>query len=208
MKTTRTPCARFLGQEGRGFRCLRSFMTALFFIIISIKSGRGCIFLSHPPSFHLFNNSSLCVCGVGFWPPKSICTTSVCSSCVISRDVSATVCDVMMTLVSLKTRLKTKGPFDAREVCACRGKTVYCTTELCLWTKVKKTTNKEGTMLVYTVNVMYILSHVTQLGLLTFPTKWSLKSVHDSTTDNSVILLDFQFTSKDAIQVRGCREPQ
>ena len=80
---------------------------------------------------------------------------------MISRDVSATMCDVMMTLVSMKTRLKTQGLFDPSEVCAYRGQTVYCTTELCLSVdKRKKTTNKEGTMLVYRVYVMYILSHV------------------------------------------------
>ena len=65
----------------------------------------------------------------------------------------------MMTLVSMKTRLKTGG-LEPNEVCTYRGQTVYCTNELCLWTKYKKTTDKEGTMLVYCVYVMYILSHV------------------------------------------------
>ena len=31
---------------------------------------------------------------------------------------------------------------------------------VCPWTNGKKTTNKKGTMLVYNVHVMYILSHV------------------------------------------------
>ena len=71
------------------------------------------------------------------------------------------MCDVMMTLVSIKTRLKTKGPFDPSEVCAFRGQAVYCTSELSLSVeKRKKTTNKEGTMSVCSVYVMYILSHV------------------------------------------------
>ena len=39
-------------KRGHGCRCLRSFTTALFFIII-----RRCTCLSHPPSFHLFINS-------------------------------------------------------------------------------------------------------------------------------------------------------
>ena len=41
------------------------------------------------------------------------------------------MCDVMMTLVSMKTRLKTKG-LEPNDVCAYRGQTVYCTTGLCL----------------------------------------------------------------------------
>ena len=45
---------------------------------------------------------------------------------------SATMCDVMMTHVSMKTRLKTQGLFDPSDVCAYRGQTVYCTTEICL----------------------------------------------------------------------------
>ena len=52
-------------KRGRGFRCLGSFITALFLIIISIRRGRGCIFLSHPPSFHfisLLTPLFLCVC--------------------------------------------------------------------------------------------------------------------------------------------------
>ena len=66
------------------------------------------------------------------------------------------MCDVMMTLVSVKTRLKTQGLFDPREVCAGRGQTVVCGH----W---KKTTNEEGTKLVYSVFVMYILLHVENL---------------------------------------------
>ena len=42
------------------------------------------------------------------------------------------MCDVMMTLVSMKTRLKTQGLFDPSKVYAYRSQTVYCTTELCL----------------------------------------------------------------------------
>ena len=55
------------------------------------------------------------------------------------------MCDVMMTLVSVKTRLKTQGLFDPSEVCACRGRTVYCTIELCLSvdTGKRQETNKE-----------------------------------------------------------------
>ena len=56
--------------------------------------------------------------------------------------------------------MKTKRQFDPSEVCAYRGQTVYCTTELRLSVdKREKTTNKEGTMLVYSVYVMYIVSH-------------------------------------------------
>ena len=58
----------------------------------------------------------------------------------------------------LKTRLKTEGLFDRCEVCAYRGRTVYCTLELCLCIdKREKTINKEGTMFMYSVYVMYIL---------------------------------------------------
>ena len=42
------------------------------------------------------------------------------------------MCDVMMTLVSMKTRLKTQGLFDPSKVYADRSQTVYCTTEMCL----------------------------------------------------------------------------
>ena len=66
MKTTRTSCALFLSSKGAAAsKGNRSFVTALFFIIISIiRRGRGCILLSHPPSFHLFIHSSLFVCAL------------------------------------------------------------------------------------------------------------------------------------------------
>ena len=66
------------------------------------------------------------------------------SMCKLSRDVSATMCDVMMTLVSMKTRLKTRGLFDPSEVCAYRGRTVYCTTELSLSVDEMEKDNKQG----------------------------------------------------------------
>ena len=80
----------------------------------------------------------------------------------------------------LQTWLKTVGLFDPDEVCAYRGQTVYCTTELYLSVdKRKKTTNKGGTMLVYNVYVMYSLSHVKTertymlcFLLLLFPGRW------------------------------------
>ena len=53
-------------------------------------------------------------------------------TCKCARDVSATMCDVTMTLVSMKTPLKNQDLFDPSEVCAYRGQTVCCTTELCL----------------------------------------------------------------------------
>ena len=55
------------------------------------------------------------------------------------------MCDVMMTLVSMKTRLKTQGLFDPSEVCAYRSQTVYCTTELCLSVDKLEKDNKQGT---------------------------------------------------------------
>ena len=54
------------------------------------------------------------------------------------------MCDVVMTLVSMKTRLKTQGLFDPSEVCACRGQTVYCTTELCLSVDKLEKDNEQG----------------------------------------------------------------
>ena len=54
------------------------------------------------------------------------------------------MCDVMMTLVSMKTRLKTQGLFDPSEVCAYRGQTVYCTTGLCLSVDKLDKDNKQG----------------------------------------------------------------
>ena len=77
-----------------------------------------------------------------------------------SSDVSATMCDVVMTLISLKTRLQTKGLFDPSEVCPYRGQTGYCTTELCLSVDKREKDKQGRTMLVYNVNVMYILSRV------------------------------------------------
>ena len=64
--------------------------------------------------------------------------------CKCLRDVSATMCDVLITLVSVKTRLKTQGPFDPSDVCANRGQTVYCTTELCLSVDKLEKNNKQG----------------------------------------------------------------
>ena len=57
------------------------------------------------------------------------------------------MCDVMMTLVSMKTRLKTQGLFDPSEVCAYREVRlcVYCTTELCLSVDKLEKDNKQGT---------------------------------------------------------------
>ena len=52
--------------------------------------------------------------------------------------------DGMMTLVSMKTRLKTKGLFDPNDVCAYRGQTVYCTTELCLSVDKIQKDNRQG----------------------------------------------------------------
>ena len=80
----------------------------------------------------------------------------------ISRNVSATMCDVMMTLVSMKIRLKTQGLFDPYAVCACRCQTVYCASELCLSVdKLEKRQQiRKGTILVYSVYVMCILSRV------------------------------------------------
>ena len=68
-----------------------------------------------------------------------------CVECMASRDVSATMCDVMMTLVSMKTRLNTRGQLDPSEVSAHRGQTVYCTTELCLSVNnIQKKDNRKG----------------------------------------------------------------
>ena len=64
--------------------------------------------------------------------------------CKGSRDVSATMCDVMMILVSMNTRLKTEGLFDPNEVCAHRGQTVYCATELCLSVDKLEKDSKQG----------------------------------------------------------------
>ena len=64
--------------------------------------------------------------------------------CMKSRDVPATMCDVVMTLVSMKTRLKTQGLFDPSEVSAYKGQTVYCTTELCLSVDKLEKDNKQG----------------------------------------------------------------
>ena len=61
-----------------------------------------------------------------------------------SRDVPATMSDVVMTLISLQTWLKTKSLFDPDEVCAYRGQTVYCTTELCLSVNKREKDNKQG----------------------------------------------------------------
>ena len=52
--------------------------------------------------------------------------------CKKSIDVPTTMCDVM------------KGLYDPDEVCAYRGQTVFCTTELCLSVDIwEKTTHKE-----------------------------------------------------------------
>ena len=54
------------------------------------------------------------------------------------------MCDVMMPLVSMKARLKTKSLFDPSEVCAYRGQTVHCATELCLSVDKREEDNKQG----------------------------------------------------------------
>ena len=56
--------------------------------------------------------------------------------------------------------MKTQGLFDPSEGCAYRGQNVYCTTELCLSVDRLEKDNKQGTMLVYIVYLMYTLSHV------------------------------------------------
>ena len=68
------------------------------------------------------------------------------------------VCDTCLLI----RRLKINGLFDPCEVCAYRGQTVYCTTELCLSVdkRKKRQQTKEGTMFVHSVYVMYILSRV------------------------------------------------
>ena len=61
-----------------------------------------------------------------------------------SRYVSATIRDVVMTLISLQAREKTRGLFDPSEVCAYRGQTVCCITELCLSVDKREKDNKQG----------------------------------------------------------------
>ena len=76
MKTTKTPCAWFFGQDGPRLPMSQHIhhCTALFF-----KRGTKCVFLFHPPSFHVLTKCSLCVvCVVGLWPPSLTYTTSVC----------------------------------------------------------------------------------------------------------------------------------
>ena len=63
---------------------------------------------------------------------------------MISRDVSATMYDVINDTCLQKTRLKTIGLFDPNEVCAYRGQTVYRTTELCLSVDQWEEDNKQG----------------------------------------------------------------
>ena len=89
-------------------------------------------------------------------------------NCKKSRDVSGTMCAVMMPLVSQKTRLKTEGLFDPSEVCAYRGQTVYCATELCLSVdKRKKTTNKGRNDVDVQCPCNVTFCHVLKLGILT-----------------------------------------
>ena len=95
------------------------------------------------PEFRLAGRSvyPLWICG---FDKPAVSTNCAPLPCEIPRDVSATMCDVMMTLVSMKTRVKTKGPFDPSEVCAFRGQAVYCTSELSLSVEKRKKDNKQG----------------------------------------------------------------
>ena len=45
-------------------------------------------------------------------------------------------------------------------------------------------------------------------GVCVSPSNWLHNSVHDSTTDDFVVLKKIQLSSQDAIQVRGRREPK
>ena len=60
-----------LAKRGRGSQCLRSFITALLFIIISIR-GRRCVSLSPSILSFLCWFLFLWVCVAGLWPPRSV----------------------------------------------------------------------------------------------------------------------------------------
>ena len=84
--------------------------------------------------------------------------------CKKSRDVSTTMCDVMRMTILSANMLEDLKAYLIQMRCA-HTEFRLCIVQLaciCLWTNGKKTTNKEGTMLVYmySVHVMYILSHI------------------------------------------------
>ena len=88
----------------------------------------------------------------------SICFALWNTTCEKSSDVSATMCDVMFS----------ENTIVDKKACSIQMRCVHtevrlCVVQLscgCLWTNGKKTTNKEGTMLVYNVYAMHILSRV------------------------------------------------